>query len=90
MRNMKEVTKNGFKKIYFELGGGRDGWDAAYWKRTFEDNPRPGMRFMVEEPARARDTTMWIVSDFAANEYRLFFRSAEESDGMLVFPGTDD
>ncbi len=87
---MREVTKSEFKRIYFEVGGCRDGWDAAHWKRTFEDNPRPGMSFMVEEPATARDTTMWIVSDFAVNEYRLFFRTAEHSDDMLVFPDTEE
>ena len=85
---MREVTKSEFKQIYFERGGGRDGWDAAYWKRFFEDDPRPGMKFMVEEPATARDSTMWIVS--GANEYRLFFRTEEASDDMLVFPSTDD
>ena len=87
---MKEVAKSEFKRIYFELGGGRNGWDAANWKRTFDDNPRPGMRFMVEEPATPRDTMMWIVSDFVANEYRLFFRSQDDSDDMLVFPDTEN
>jgi hypothetical protein len=87
---MKEVAKSEFKRIYFELGGGRGGWDAAYWQRFFEDAPRPGMGFMVEEPATARDTEMWIVSDFAVNEYRLFFRTPEHSDAMLEWPSTDD
>ncbi len=87
---MREVSKDEFKKIYFELGGGRDGWDAAHWKRTFEDDPHPGMRFMVEEPATELDTTMWIISDYAVNEYRLFFRTEERSDGMLVFPSTEE
>ena len=80
---MREVTKDEFKRIYFELGGCRDGWDAKYWKHNFEDNLRPGMKFMVEDPATAEDTTMWLVSNFGANEYRLFFRSAEDSDSML-------
>ena len=87
---MREVTKSEFKQIYFELGGGSNGWDAAHWKREFEDDPRPGMRFMVEEPATARDTTMWIMSDYVANEYRLFFRTEEHSDTMLEFPSTDE
>ena len=87
---MREVTRSEFKRIYFELGGGRDGWDEAYWKRFFEDDPRPGMRFMVEEPETAHATAMWIVSDFAVNEYRLFFRTQDESDSMLEFPDTDD
>ena len=85
---MREVTKDDFKHIYFQLGGGRDGWNAEHWKRVFEDDPRPGMRFMVEEPATARHTQMWIINDYAANEHRLFFRTDEESDDMLTFPST--
>mgnify|MGYP001056428289 CR=1 FL=1 len=87
---MREVTRSEFKRIYFELGGERDGWTAAQWKRTFEDDPRPGMKFLVEDPASESDTSMWLVSDFEANEYRLFFRTAERSDNMLVFPDTEE
>lgn len=86
---MREVAKSEFKRIYFELGRGRGGWDAAKWQRTFEDEARPGMRFLAEEPESPRDTEMWIISDFAASEYRLFFRSSEDSDSMLEFPDTD-
>jgi hypothetical protein len=87
---MREVTKSEFKQIYFERGGGRDGWNAAYWKQFFEDAPHPGMKFMVQEPATARNTTMWIVSDFSTNEYRLFFVAEEQSDTMLRFPSTEE
>ena len=87
---MREVTKSEFEQIYFALGGGRDGWDAAYWQRFFEDDPRPGMRFMVEDPATPSHIAMWIVSDYAVNEYRLFFRTDEDSDAMLEFPSTDE
>lgn len=87
---MREVTKDEFKRIYFELGGCRDGWDAAHWKQTFEDNPRPGMKFRVEDPETEEDTCMWIVSDFAVNEYRMFFRTPERSDSILEFPDIDD
>ena len=87
---MKEVTRDEFKRIYFELGKGRNGWDASAWNRTFEDDPRPDMKFMAEEPATERDTMMWIISDFAVNEYRLFFRTPDDSDDMLVFPSLDE
>jgi hypothetical protein len=86
---MKEVAKDEFKRIYFELGGGRGGWTTEYWNQNFEDNPRSGMKFKVEMPENERETTMWIISDFAVNEYRLFFRTPEHSDDMLVFPETD-
>ena len=87
---MREVTKSEFKRIYFELGGGRDGWTAAYWKHFFEDDPRPDMKFKVKEPATAVGTTMWIVSDFQANEYRLFFVTEDQSEAMLRTPTTED
>ncbi len=86
---MKEVTKSEFKRVYFELGGERGGWTAAYWQRAFEDSPRPDMRFLVEEPETPRHTEMWLVSDHGAREHRLFFKTPEGSDDMLTFPSTD-
>ncbi len=86
---MRQVTKSEFKQLYFTLGRGRDGWDEAHWKGTFEDNPRPDMRFMVEEPATALHVKMWIVSDYAVNEYRLFFMTEDDSEGVLEWPSTD-
>jgi len=85
---MKQVTKSEFKQVYVRLGGGRDGWDEAHWQSTFEHDSRPGMRFMIEEPETARHVKMWIVSDYAVNEYRLFFMTEEDSDDMLEFPST--
>ena len=35
-------------------------------------------------------THMWIMIDYAVNEYRLFFRTEEHSDDMLVFPSTEE
>ena len=86
---MREVTKDEFKRIYFTLGRGRGGWDAEYWKHTFDAAARPGMKFMVEDPVTPAHTAMWIVSDYAVNEYRLFFRTDDESDTMLEFPDTE-
>jgi len=86
---MREVTKAEFKDIYFRLGRGRGGWDAAYWERAFERDAPAGMRFLVEEPAAPHHDAMWIVCDHGAREYRLFFRPEEESDDMMEFPDTD-
>jgi hypothetical protein len=83
---MREVTKAEFRDIYFRLGGGRGGWSAEYWERSFERDLRPGMRFLVEEPEAPHHDAMWIVSDYGAGEYRLFFRPEEESDRMMEFP----
>ncbi len=48
---MKEVTKEQFKEIYFNLGGGAaTGWGLEYWNKFFEDDKKPGMKYLLEEP----------------------------------------
>lgn len=88
--NFKEVSKEVFKEIYFRLGAGEHtGWTADYWQKFFEDGVRPGWKFMVEEPETPEHDQMWIVDDFEAEEYRLFFMTEESSDDCLAWPGTD-
>lgn len=77
----KEVTKEKFKEIYFRLGGGRkSGWTADYWQEFFENEAKPGWKFMVEEPKSAKHVRMYIVTDNKAKEHRLFFMTEEEED----------
>lgn len=83
----KEVTKEKFKEIYFRLGGGkRSGWTADYWEKFFENDAKPGWKFMVEEPKSAKHVRMFIVTDTKAREYRLFFMTEEEEDSS-EWPG---
>jgi hypothetical protein len=84
---MREVTKPEFKRLYFRLGKSRGGWDEAYWNGAFERETRPGMKFLVEEPKSRRHSRMMIVTDFEANEHRLFFLTDEEEDNLFDFPG---
>jgi hypothetical protein len=84
---MREVTKSEFKDIYFRLGGGRDGWDAAYWNGSLEHDAWPGMKYMVEEPETPQHVKMMIVTDFGAHEHRLFFMTQDGEDDLLQFPG---
>ncbi len=77
----KEVTKEKFKEIYFRLGGGKSsGWTADYWQKFFEDEAKPGWKFMVEEPRSARHVRMNIVVDHKAQQYRLFFMTEESEE----------
>ncbi len=85
---MKEVTKEQFKEVYFRLGGGQ-GWDADYWNKFFEVDTRPGMKYLVEEPATPEHTRMMIVTDFGMNEYRLFFMTEESEESFFEFPDKD-
>lgn len=84
---MKEVTKGQFKEVYFNLGGGTaTGWDLEYWNRFFEDEKRPGMKYLLEEPETPEHTRMMIVTDYDRNEYRLFFLTGESEESLFEFP----
>lgn len=85
---MQEVTKEQFKGIYFRLGGGEAaGWGREYWNHFFEDEEKPCMKYLLEEPETPEHNRMMIVSDFAANEYRLFFLTDESEESFFEFPG---
>ena len=84
---MKEVAKERFKEIYFKLGGGATtGWSVAYWNKFFEDEKRPGMKYLLEEPETPEHTRMMIVTDYDRNEYRLFFLTEESEESLFDFP----
>ncbi len=82
---MKEVTKDQFKEIYLKLGGGAE----TGWSQFFEDERRPGMKYLVEEPKTPEHTRMMIVTDYGSNEYRLFFMTEESEESFFEFPGGD-
>jgi hypothetical protein len=85
---MKEVTREQFREIYFRLGGGvAAGWGPEYWDTFFEVERRPGMKYLCEEPETAEHTRMMIVTDYGADEYRMFFLTEEGEESFCVFPG---
>ena len=88
MDDMKAVTKEQFKDIYFRLGGGDTaGWGLEYWNKFFEDNGTPDMKYLVHEPETPEHTRMMIVTDYSTNEYRLFFMTEEAEEHFFDFPG---
>ena len=85
--DMKEVTKEEFKEIYFRLGdGAATGWDLEYWNKFFEDEKRPGMKYLLKEPETPEHTRMMIVTDYSRNEYRLFFFTEENEESFFDYP----
>ena len=82
---MREVTKEQFKEIYFKLGGGL-GWTLEYWNKFFEDDKRPGWKYLLQEPETPEHTRMMIVTDFGSKEYRLFFLTEESEESFFDFP----
>jgi hypothetical protein len=88
---VKYVTKEAFREIYFRLGGGeRGGWTQSYWDKFFEPTPPRPMKYRIEEPASPAHTSMMIVSDYAIDEYRLFFMTDEDNDNLFVWPERDE
>ena len=84
---MKEVTKEQFKEIYFKRGGG--GWTLEYWNKFYEDEKRPGWKYLIAEPETPEHTRMMIVEDFGRKESRLFFLTEESEESFFDFPGRD-
>lgn len=86
----KEVSKEKFKEIYFRLGGGDySGWTTDYWRKFFEDEVKPGWRFMVEEPKSPKHDSMWIVTDHETQEYRLFFTTDQSIEDFFDHAGRE-
>jgi hypothetical protein len=88
---MKEVTKEQFKEIFFRLGGGdRAGYGIEHWNKFFENETRSNMKYLAEEPQTSEHYRMMIVTDYATNEYRLFFMTEEAEERFFDFPGKDE
>lgn len=83
---MRQVSKDEFKRVYLELGGGAEtGWTADYWDRCIEPRVDAATRFVVEEPPSPAHTRMMIVA--SATEQRLFFMTDESEESF--FDGLD-
>jgi hypothetical protein len=86
----EEVSKETFREVYFRLGGGdRSGWTADHWRKFFEEEVQSGFRFVVQRPATPEHDRMWIVADYAAREYRLFFLTEASTESVFDHPGKD-
>lgn len=84
---MKEVTKQQFKEIYLKRGGGAaTGWGLEHWKKYFENEEKPGMKYLMEEPETPEHTRMMIVTDYDRKEHRLFFMTEESEESFFDFP----
>lgn len=87
---MKEVTRDEFERLYFELGGGQTaGWTRDYWERQFAAHYEPPMKFLAEPPETPEHTRMFIVSDFKAREHRMIFLTEEAEERFFDYPGKE-
>jgi hypothetical protein len=44
---------------------------------------------MIQEPKCPKHDQMWIVSDNAVKEYRLFFMTEESTENFFDYPGKE-
>jgi hypothetical protein len=56
-----------------------------YWNEFFENEKRPGMKYLIEEPQTPEHMRMMIVTDYGDNEYRLFFLTEESEESSSTF-----
>ncbi len=84
---MKEVSKEKFKKVYFEHGMERDGWDSECWENTFESPNNLDMKYKVKFSVSEDENRMMIISDYNQREYRLFFLTEESEESMFFQSG---
>ena len=88
MKPEREVTKDEFKRLYFDLGGGkRTGWDAERWQSRYEKAVSPEMKYFAREPETPAHTRMFIATDYRAKRYRLFFLTEDQEEAFFDYPG---
>lgn len=62
------------------------GWGVEYWKKFYEDEKRPGWKYLIEGPETPDYTRMVIVEDYGKKESRLFFLAEEGEESFFDFP----
>ena len=79
-----QITKQEFKKIYFDYGRMHPGtgWTADYWEHFYEHGER--IKYEVTEPEFPNADVMWV-SD-GSDTKRIFFLSEDETENFYDFP----
>ncbi len=77
-----EVTKEQFKKYYFQYATPDSGWTADYWNKFYEHEQ--GKKYFFRRPETPECVSMTIVSD--ASQHRLVFLTEDAFD----FPETSE
>ena len=83
---MREITKEEFKKIYFEHPDPEMNAEAVqdYWNHFYENEE--GAKYFYEEPPSAEHTRMFIVTDFSDEHkpiHRIFFMTEESEESFF-------
>ena len=77
----REVTKQEFKELFFQHGGGSNssgGWTEEYWDQFHEREQ--GARYFFTEPVSPEQVRMSISS--GKGEHRIYLLSEEAEDAF--------
>ena len=79
---MKLVSKEEFKKTYMKFGNSNNGWTKEYWDKHFESGNSRELKFKLKPPNSPQHDRMHIVTDYGANELRMFFLTIEQEEAL--------
>ncbi len=84
---MKTVSKEHFRRVYLEHGGGYGEAGNKYALAAWDDQyEKPGWTYALEEPESAEHSRMTTVTDNGAKEYRLFFMTEAAEAAFYDYP----
>jgi hypothetical protein len=75
----EEVSKEQFKKLYFQYATPDSGWTNDYWNHFFEYES--GMKYFFAAPETPEATQMFIVTD-AVNR-RMIFLTEDSAESFF-------
>jgi hypothetical protein len=78
----REVTKEEFKRLYFQYATPDSGWDESYWNHFFESEN--GNRYFFTPPASQEENRMFMVFD--GSGHHMFFMTEESEESFFSFP----
>jgi len=83
---MKEVTREEFKKLFFEHATPGSGWTHESWKQI-DQGPDADTKYLYKPPATPLHDRLYISSGDA--ECRMFFMTDESDEAFFDHPGRD-
>lgn len=75
----KEITKEEFKKIYFENAQPNSGWTQDYWYHFYENEEN--IRYFLAPKSSKNENRMFISSN--KDSHRIYFLTEESEESFF-------
>lgn len=80
----EELTKETFKKLYFQYATPNSGWTEDYWNQFYENET--GKRYFLSRPTTPESTRMFIVTE--GINHRMIFLTEDAEESFFDFPAS--